>query len=295
MPTGRLEECTHCREHGQMPRISFQDVANELEHVDEPDVLEKVKNNQALALALDLSRPVNWRGTGIRPRDILAVATESGIPVAWVPPSNVLRFLVSAPIPERMAVVRAHTADILTQCDAILARCRDGWLGDDPVLVKRAVDAFKAGHPEAAMALAVAVGESLAVWASEERVHIFGSETARQAWQKNQKNSNKYNLARMELAAVCSGHELSRMEVLRHALIGPIPKFFTQYHAKPGEVIPDTVSRHVTVHRPTLSHLTPENALLAIMLCVSILRAQQAWCDERDAEEANAFWLAQEE
>jgi hypothetical protein len=48
----------------------------------------------------------------------------------------------------------------------------------------------------------------------------------------------------------------------------------------PGEVIPDTVSRHATVHKPTVAHLTADNALMAIMLATSILTDQQAWCEE---------------
>jgi hypothetical protein len=280
-------------QYGQVPRIPFQNVIEQLQHVDDPDVLVKVKGNLALRLALDMSRPVNWRGTGLKPKDILAVATESGIPVAWVPPPSVLRMLVCTAPADRISVLRARTADVLNQCTKLLAECRDGWLGDDPVLVKRAIDALKAGHHEAAMALAVAVGESLARWASEERVHIFKSEADRNAWEKERKK-NKYGLAALELAAVGTRQELERIEVLRHALIGPIPRFFAPFHAKPGELIPETVSRHATVHRPTVSHLTPENALLAIMLCISILREQQAWCEEREAEEAHAQWLAQE-
>lgn len=276
-----------------MPRISFQDVANEMQHVDDPDVVEKAKGNIALWLALDMSRPVNWRGTGLEPTDILAVATDSGIPVAWVPPPQVLRALVSTPARLRITILSEYAEDVIAECETVLARCADRWLADDPALVRRAITALKAGHHEAAMALAVAVGDSLALWASKERVHIFGSETDRQKWKNLHMKGGDYGLARMELAAVGAHSTLARAEILRRALIGPIPKFFTPYHAKPGEVMPETASRHATVHRPTLAHLTSENALLAIMLCVSILRTQQAWCEERTAEEADAMWLAQ--
>jgi hypothetical protein len=61
-----------------MPRVSFQDVFDALEHVDDPDVLEKAKGNIALWHALEMSRLKNWRGTGIKPEGILAVANETG-------------------------------------------------------------------------------------------------------------------------------------------------------------------------------------------------------------------------
>jgi hypothetical protein len=277
-----------------MPRISFQDIADQMKHVDDPDVLEKVKGNPALRLALDMSRPVNWRGTGIKPEAILAVAIESGIPVAWVPPPGILSMLVAAGEKDRMAILRTHSTQILDQCDQLLNKCRDWWLHNDRVLIGRAVHALKEGHHEAAMALAVAVGESLALWASKERLRIFDSEAEKKAWEE--KNGvRKYNLAEIELTAVGTGQELKRWEVLRHALIAPIPKFFTPFYGRPGETVPDTVSRHVTVHRPTVAHLTRDNALLAIMLCVSILREQQTWREEIEDEEAFGEWLAQQE
>ncbi len=129
------------------------------------------------------------------------------------------------------------------------------------------------------MALSVAVGEPLAIWASEPRVHMFDSREEAEGWTKKFQKI-KYQAARLELAAVGSGSKLSRLEVLRHALIAPIPKFFTPFHAQPGEAIPATVSRHATVHQPTVAHLNASNALLALMLGTSILREQQAWCQE---------------
>ena len=270
-----------------MPRVSFQDVIDALEYVDDPDVLEKAKGNMALWVALDMSRPKNWRGTGIKPEGILAVANETGIPVAWVPPSDVLKMLASAAPLDRLAVIRSHVAEIIAQCDQLLNECRDNWVGDERILVRRAIEAFKAGHHEAAMALAVNVGEVLALWASVPHVLMFDSQEEKDAWTKMHAR-NKYRLAETELAAVGNRQKLERTEILRHALIAPIPKFFTPFYAGPRESIPATVSRHATVHKPTVKHLNPDNALIAIMLCVSILREQQAWCERVRDEESFA-------
>jgi hypothetical protein len=54
-----------------MPRFSFQKVHDQLKHVDDLDVLEKARGNPELQIALDMSRPVNWQGTGIEPGAIL--------------------------------------------------------------------------------------------------------------------------------------------------------------------------------------------------------------------------------
>ena len=48
-----------------MPLVRFGDVAERMQYVDEPDVLERMKGDNALALALSISRPRNWWGIGI--------------------------------------------------------------------------------------------------------------------------------------------------------------------------------------------------------------------------------------
>lgn len=60
----------------------------------------------------------------------------------------------------------------------------------------------------------------------------------------------------------------------------PIPKFFATFYPEQGDQAPETVSRHATVHQPTVAHLTRDNSLLAIMLCTPLLREQQDWIEE---------------
>lgn len=266
--------------------IRFEDVIEQFDHVDDPDVLEKAKTNRALAHALDMSRPRNWHGTGLTPDQILPIAKDSAIPVAWVPPGHVLQALVAAAPTDRVQVLLVHEADVLDECHVLLNECDDAWVDEERKLINRAVATYEAGFHEAAMALAVAVGEPLALWASEPRVQSFDSEAAKSAWERKKKAAGKYGVARLELGAVNPGDKLNRIEILRHALIGPIDKFFTPFHAKPGERIPPTVSRHATVHKPTVAHLSRQNALLALMLDVSILRQQQEWAEEVRMDEA---------
>jgi hypothetical protein len=260
--------------------MTFQEVADQLEHVDDPDVLERAKTDQVLRYALEISRPPNWRGSGIKPDQILAFAEDSGIPVAWVPPLDVLVALVQAAPADRTEVLRAHSVQVIAQCEELLRGCDDEWIRDEQVLLICAVRALQAGHFQAAMALAVAVGEPLALWASEPRVKSFETKEAEQAW-KETFRKDKYGEARRQLSAVGSSQMLARLDVLRHALIAPIPRFFTPFYARPGEEMPDTVSRHATVHQPTVEHLSVENALLAIMLGTSIL------CSEQECRSSN--------
>ena len=258
--------------------IRLHEILEQFDHVDDADVVEKAKTNRALSAALRLIRPENWRGCGLRPEQILPIAVDSGIPVVWVPPTSVLKALVAAEPADRMGVLMASEAEVVAQCRLLLDECSDPWVSEMRTLIGRSLDAYQAGFHEAAMALAVAVGEPLALWASVPRVQMFESSQAEQEWEANRKR-HKYELAKRELAAAGPGAP-KPVRVHRNALIAPIPKFFTPFYGEQDEEIPDTVSRHATVHQPTIEHLSQENALLAVMLCVSLLRQQQDWAEE---------------
>lgn len=263
-----------------MPFVSFDDVARELAHLDDPDVLARAHGNNALWIALDLNRPRNWHGIGLKPEQILPVAIDGGIPVAWVPSSDVLRLLVAAAPDQRLTVLQRHEGPVLDECRRRLGECREHELSPERQLIEQAISALTDGHHAAATALAVVVAEPLALWASDPRVHSFDTEDQRREWEA-QSLSKKYRRASAELSArLDPDAETQRQDVLRLAVLGPIPKFFTPFHGKPGEVEPATVSRHATVHRPSVTHLSRVNALLGVMLCVSILREMQDWCDE---------------
>lgn len=258
-------------------RYRMEDVLAELDHVDRPDALDEAKTNHALRIALEMSRPQNWHGSGLTPDRILPLAIDDGIPVAWVPPTDVLKALVAAPQGQRRAVLLAHEVEVLADCRRRLLECDDPGLDDTTHLLTRAFDAFDGGHPEAAMALAVSVGEPLALWASVPRVQVFDSRSARENWERDRKRK-KYKLASMELDRVVPGSSMHRYEVSRHALIAPVKKFFTEF--RPGDPKPDVLSRHVVAHAPTPVHFSRTNALLALMLATSILREQQDWSEE---------------
>ncbi len=258
--------------------VPMKDIKEQFEFVDDPDAPERAKGNSALRIALDWLRPRNWHGSGLTPDQVLPIASESGIPVAWVPPQSVLLELAAAEPQQRVAVLMASEHVVLDHCKLVFAECDDAELRDPQMLAGRAVRAFEDSHHEAAMALAVAVAEQPAIWASERRVLSFFSDDERKAYEKAVKS--KYSLAQSELKVLETERARFRTGVPRRALLSPIPKFFQAFYPEQGHAVPETASRHATVHQPTVEHLTRENSLLAIMLCVSLLREQQAWIDE---------------
>jgi hypothetical protein len=261
-----------------MPRISFDEVISELDHVDDPDVLERASKNIATTIALEMVRPQNWWGVGIDPLVLYGISADDGIPVAWIPGHKVLQALAAAPKGERRETLLVHEESVLQDCTRTLAECTDPWIANDVTLCKKAHEAYRALHHEAAMALCVSIGESLAEWASTPRFRSFASEEEREAWIKERKKAGKYGLAKYELGR--TGLDIRRMEFNQKVLMAPIARFFTPWFPGSGAPAPEHLSRHVVAHRPTLAHFSRTNALVALMLDVSILREQQAWSDE---------------
>jgi hypothetical protein len=128
------------------------------------------------------------------------------------------------------------------------------------------------------MALAVALDEPLAVWASTPRVKSFASEAEKEKWKQTRKKLGKYQWAEHEIATV--GADISPYEFKRQILIAPIPRFFMPWRPESGTPTPERLSRHVVAHQAAASHFTQENSLVAVMLTCSLLREQQEWCEE---------------
>ena len=267
---------------GEIVVRSLRDVIEQFGHVDDPDAHEKAQTNPALAVAMDWLRPRNWHASGLTPDDILPVAGDCGIPVVWVPSTEVLVEITAADPSDRIGILVSHRDEVLTHCEVLLAQCCDPELQESRTLTGRALDALRTGHHEAAMALAVAVAESLAFWVSEIRAARFdshdecGMHDAQRG--KHRDLARRYRRAKELLDQMESDGRESRFDVIRRALLAPIPSFFTKFHD--GDPVPATVSRHATVHRPTVEHLSPANALLSVMLCTSYLREQQQWIND---------------
>ena len=270
------------------PARSLGDVIEQFGHVDDPDAYERSQTIPALAAAMDWLRPRNWHASGLSPDDILPVAVDCGIPVVWVPPTAVLIEVTAAHPSDRLGVLVSRQDEVLAHCEALLTQCRDPELQESRTLAGRAMEALRAGHHEAGMALAVVVAEKLAFWVSEIRTILFdscnGSDTHDAQLGKRNNLRYRYGLPKELLDQMDSDERKSRFDVMRRALLAPIPKFFTKFHPDDGDPVPETVSRHATVHRPTVEHLSPANALLSVMLCTSYLREQQQWIEDNGHE-----------
>jgi hypothetical protein len=256
-----------------MPVMKFEDVIAQRAHIDDLDAIERSKTEPALAMALRVFRPPNWWGAGVPGDSLLRIAIKDGIPLAWVPTTRLVREIGELSTrEERIGRLLANAEEVVDQCDEMIAECVDPWLASTQPLAASTVRAWKAGEGMAAMALAVNLAEDLAFDISEGS-RGFRSENDEISWNEEQKKiGSKY------AKAVYRSNPLNPYvysAFLDDVVRAPIPHFFVPWGKSLGAAVPSRLSRHVAVHRPTTTHYTRENSLLAIMLVASFLREMQ--------------------
>jgi len=214
-------------------------------------------------------QPPNWPddlGDAAVAREILV---EDGIPLVWVPRAAVVSELLDVPDrASRIAVLLSHRAEVAQDCRDVLAEVTIPAYAGKADLARMAVEALASGHDEAAHALAVVVTESAAARA----IH------------------KKYDRVRKQVH-VGDLDEVPLYDLRLRAALAPLHRFYTPWEeGRTPAPMPEALSRHVTVHSASPAHFSEANALLAVLLATSTLRALQE-LEEIRAEVGDPSWL----
>lgn len=246
-----------------IPKLNL-DIARHIPKFDFTSLLPKLNIGPAMRALLEQIRerlPPNWP-TDLDEDRACAIIQEEGIPLVWVPRSNIVTELVdAADWASRVAILLAHQDELVEDCRTVLGDIHHKTLLRQLPLAERAVDAFAGGHGEAVQALAVVLTESIVSWAIE----VDSSDV--------KKEGSRYKAIRKE---VLFDPDLVPLFVLRlRAALAPIGTFYTAWYASSGTPPPEKLSRHVTVHQADPGHYTAGNAVVAVLLLVSVMRAVQ--------------------
>lgn len=133
---------------------------------------------------------------------------------------------------------------------------------DNSPLAKEAVEAFAAGHGQAAQALATVVTETVIAAAV----------------------SRKYE--DVKKAVIFDPDEVPWHRLRLAAALGPIYRFYTSWWPSSGTPAPEELSRHVSVHNADVTHYSPGNSLVAVLLVTSVLRGIQELQQDASTDEA---------
>lgn len=151
--------------------------------------------------------------------------------------------------------------DLLAEdCRAVLSQVTHELLAEQVPLGFKAIDAFAAGHYEAAQALSVVVVETV--------VSALIPPLPQEAGER--KSSYQRIVAKLR---VDDPGAVSADELRFRAAMAPMVAFFVPWRATDGVPAPDELSRHVSVHQAHVAHYTPGNAAVAVMMVASVLRA----------------------
>ncbi len=195
--------------------------------------------------------PPNWP-SGVDLDRVTAVINGDGIPIVWVPRESIVEEVLAAPDrAARIDILLSHSADVAVDCREVLDEITEPTLAGQLPLANRALDAFAEGHLEAAQALATVVTETAVAGAL----------------------SGKYT--EVKKVVLFDPDEVPWTRLRLAAALGPIYRFYTTWFRRSGTPAPVELSRHVTVHEADASHYTSGNALVAVLLVTSVLRAIQ--------------------
>jgi hypothetical protein len=124
----------------------------------------------------------------------------------------------------RVEVLLAHEQEITADCRTVLGSISHDTLSGQLPLAVKTLDAFEAGHYEAAQALAVTVTETAVTQA-------LGSYA--QARQRADFDPSRVTLRQLRVKAA----------------LAPIGPFYTAWYPSWGTPAPEALSRHVTIHQ----------------------------------------------
>ncbi len=196
-------------------------------------------------------QPPNW-SEDIDESKALAVIGTDGIPLVWVPRAEIVDAVLAAPDRKaRLELLVKYRHVVADDCREVLGRVTEKSLTGRVPLAVKAVDALAAGHFEAAQALAVVVAESAIARAI----------------------SDKYQTVKKQVLFDPKLFPYSELR-LRAALL-PISGFYTDWSPESPRPMPEGLSRHVSVHHADVEHYTEQNAVVAVLLVTSVLRALQ--------------------
>jgi hypothetical protein len=186
--------------------------------------------------------PPNWPA-GVDLDELVTVIQDDGLPLVWVPRAEIVTKLLAAPDrAARVEALLAHVEEIVADCREVLADVTHDTLSGQLPLAAKALDAFEAGHHEAAQALAVTVTETAVA-------RTLGS---------------KYGDVKRQV--LFDPDLVPYTEMRLRAALAPIGPFYTPWYAASGMPAPEALSRHVTVHQADQSHYRHGNGAVAVFL-----------------------------
>ena len=207
---------------------------------------------------LDAMMPENWRGQRLDYRDMVRLMQE-GVPLAWVPPADVIRQLLAVgETSSRSKVIDACRPEILDSCSVVLAKVVDARFSPQRALLEECVQMIERGRFSGAQALAANVWDTL----------VRGLAYANSTWLTDQ-GWWSYKKIIQSVPAV-DDDDATIGQFRKAAVFLPFAKTLEEFRRP--QPVPGDFNRHATAHATGAVQYTAANTVTALMLAVSVLR-----------------------
>lgn len=202
--------------------------------------------------ALDSMLPPNWRSDAVQfPHDLEVLLLDEGLPLAWVPPQDVLaKVFASETAAARRRVFGSHWKSVTTACLSELEGIQDAGLHE---YVEFAVDAAKAlrdGQSKASQALSANLLDTI----------------LRRSFSKDSHRA---------LTDQDSRPSIDDYPVRVAIVIGGIWGSHSEYRPWRRDAIPHRYSRHASAHGVSRRQYSRVNAIMALMHVVGLLKVME--------------------
>ena len=203
---------------------------------------------KGIAEAALLAFPANWRAKDLHLPDNLDDLLDEGLPLAWVPPSTVLRkVFAAANADERRRLYASNRRLILGGVRSELAAVDNKDLLRLARFAARSVDALEAGHFEASQALSSSLLDTLL------RKFLSKADRIKFTSQKNRPDTDE-------------------MDVRTALVMGAIWGAYGEFWTVNGDTVPRQFSRHATAHGVSRRQYTIANTVIALCHAVALIK-----------------------
>ncbi|GGY52634.1 hypothetical protein [Streptomyces djakartensis] len=209
---------------------------------------------------LDAMMPENWQGQRLAYKDMVRLMQE-GLPLAWVPPADVIRQLLAADDASSRAVVLDDCRpEVLGACSDALAAVTDARFSAQRTLLEGCVRMTESGMFSGAEALAANVWDTL----------VRGLAFANPAWLTDRGWWPGYSKIGQSVPTVGVDDDATIGQFRKAAVFLPFAKALEEFRRQ--HPVPEGFNRHATAHAAGALQYTAANAVVALMLAVSVLR-----------------------
>ncbi|MFI2764758.1 hypothetical protein ACH5A3_38945 [Streptomyces echinatus] len=214
---------------------------------------------QSVLERLDAMMPENWQGQRLAYKDMVRLMQE-GVPLAWVPPADVIRHLLAAQdVACRVEILDDRRTEILASCSKVLDTVTDERFAAQRTLLEECVRMLEGGMFSGAQALAANVWDTLV------RALAF----ANPAWLTDKGWWPGYSKISQRVPSV-DIDEATIGQFRKAAVFLPFATTLEEFRGQ--DPVPDGFNRHATAHAAGAVQYTAANAVIALMLAVSVLR-----------------------